>query len=177
VSIATAPAIEWVLMARGPAAGPSRRLDSERLPDHLDRLYRAALMYTGSREDADDLVQETYERVLRRPRFIRSDTDLAYLLRALRNTYLKMQHRRPETHELDAGELVDPRAADPETVAQAHAVLAAVAELPEAYRDVVIAVDVAGLSYRETARALRTREGTVMSRLFRARRRIAGEVG
>ena len=55
--------------------------------------------------------------------------------------------------------------------------LDAVAALPDAYRDTVIAVDVAGLSYREAARALRTREGTIMSRLFRARERIASEVG
>ena len=56
------PSIPWVLRGapRGHEAAGTRRLDAEGLPDHLDRLYRAALMYTGSREDADDLVQETY---------------------------------------------------------------------------------------------------------------------
>jgi RNA polymerase sigma-70 factor (ECF subfamily) len=53
------------------------------------------------------------------------------------------------------------------------AVLAAVAALPPPYRAAVAAVDVAGLSYSEAARALGTREGTIMSRLFRGRERAA----
>ena len=43
-----------------------RPLDTARLGDHLDRLYRAAWALSGSREDAEDLVQETYARVLKR---------------------------------------------------------------------------------------------------------------
>ena len=50
---------------------------------HVERLYRAAYGLCGSRQDAEDLVQDTYERVLRRPRFVRRDDDLAYLLRVL----------------------------------------------------------------------------------------------
>ena len=65
-----------------------RTLDPARLGDHLDRLYRAAWALCGSREDAEDLVQETYARVLARPRLLRNDDDLGYLLRALRNTFL-----------------------------------------------------------------------------------------
>src|SRR5919199_4986246 len=65
-----------------------RVLDPERLGDHLDRLYRAAWALCGSREEAEDLVQDTYLRVLARPRFLRREEDLAYLLRALRNTFL-----------------------------------------------------------------------------------------
>ena len=65
------------------------RLDPARLGDHLDRLYRAAWALSGSREDAEDLVQETYARVLARPRLLRNEDDLGYLLRALRNTFLK----------------------------------------------------------------------------------------
>ena len=63
-------------------------LDPARLGDHLDRLYRAAWALCGSREDAEDLVQETYARVLSRPRLLRNEDDLGYLLRALRNTFL-----------------------------------------------------------------------------------------
>ena len=48
-------------------------LDPARLGDHLDRLYRAAWALCGSREDAEDLVQETYARVLRRPRVLRRE--------------------------------------------------------------------------------------------------------
>src|SRR3954465_5098465 len=63
-----------------------RWLDRERLPDHFDRLYRAACALCGSREDAEDLVQETCARVLRRPRLLRS-SELAYLIGVLRNVW------------------------------------------------------------------------------------------
>lgn len=61
-----------------------RRLDPARLGDHVDRLYRAALAMSRSRDEAEDLVQETFARVLQRPRFLRSEDDLGYLLRVLR---------------------------------------------------------------------------------------------
>jgi RNA polymerase sigma-70 factor, ECF subfamily len=80
-----------------------RLLEAERLPDHADRLFRAAYALCGSSHDAEDLVQETYARVLRRPRFIRRDADLAYLLRALRNTWIAMRRAkdaRAQTVEL-----------------------------------------------------------------------------
>ena len=50
---------------------------------------------------------------------------------------------------------------------------AAIAALPQEFRDALVAVDVAGLSYREAARALGVREGTLTSRMFRARDRVA----
>ena len=70
-----------------------RQLDPEALGDHIDRLYRAAWSLCGSREEAEDLVQETFERVLRRPRFLRSEDDLGYLLRVLRNTFFSRAGR------------------------------------------------------------------------------------
>ena len=77
------------------AALPMERpLDPARIGDHLDRLYRAAWALCGSREDAEDLVQETYARVLGRPRLLRKDDDLGYLLRALRNTFLNQSGPR-----------------------------------------------------------------------------------
>ena len=60
---------------------PDRPLDPEALGDHIDRLFRAAWSLCGSREEAEDLVQETFARVLRKPRWIRSEHDLGYLLR------------------------------------------------------------------------------------------------
>ena len=154
------------------AETPVRALDSERLPEHLDRLYRAAVVMTGSRHEAEDLVQETCVRVLRRPRFIRNDDDLAYLMRAMRNAWLNVKRRRGnEAHALEqSAALLEGRTeTDPMLNVEVQALLEAVSELPPIYRDVIAAVDVAGLSYKEAARALKTREGTVMSRLFRAR--------
>jgi RNA polymerase sigma-70 factor (ECF subfamily) len=158
-----------------------RTLEPARLGDHLDRLYRAAWALCGSREDAEDLVQDTYARVLARPRLIRHEDALGYLLRALRNTFLnkrRSESRRvrsaPLPDELDL--MADPQAVLPETALAAGEVYAAISALPEDFRDVLIAVDVVGLSYKETARALRTREGTVMSRLYRARRQVVRRV-
>jgi RNA polymerase sigma-70 factor, ECF subfamily len=159
-----------------------RPLDPARLGDHLDRLYRAAWALSGSRQDAEDLVQETYARVLARPRFLRNEDDLGYLLRALRNTFLTQRrtaNRRLRTDPLpDELDLVaDPRARQPQPALEAAEVYAAIAALPGDFRDVLVAVDITGLSYKETARALRIREGTVMSRLYRARQQVVRRVG
>jgi RNA polymerase sigma-70 factor, ECF subfamily len=158
-----------------------RALDPARLGDHVDRLYRAAWALCGSREDAEDLVQETYARLLARPRLLRNEDDLGYLLRALRNTFLnqkRAESRRvraaPLPEELDL--VADPRAPEPQAALETAELYAAVAALPDDFRDVLVAVDVAGLSYKEAAKALRIREGTVMSRLYRARQQVVRRV-
>ena len=165
-----------------PPAPIGRALDFARLGDHLDRLYRAAWALCGSREDAEDLVQETYARLLARPRLLRNEDDLGYLLRALRNTFLNQ--KRSESRRLRSDPLpdqldlvADPQARQPESALEAAELFAAVAALPGDFRDVLVAVDIAGLSYKEAAGALRIREGTVMSRLYRARQQIVRAVG
>jgi RNA polymerase sigma-70 factor (ECF subfamily) len=157
-----------------------RRLDPDQVVEHLPRLYRAARAWTNSREEAEDLVQETSARVLARPRFLRGESELGYLLRALRNTLVsqrRAQSRRPVTtpfeEELAGGARV---ADDPARVVELHEVHKAIAELPEEFRDALVAVDVAGLSYSEAARALGVAEGTITSRLFRARDRVASRL-
>jgi RNA polymerase sigma-70 factor (ECF subfamily) len=160
----------------------ARTLDPARLGDHIDRLFRAAWALCGSREDAEDLVQETYARLLARPRLLRNEDDLGYLLRALRNTFLNQKRsegRRLRTTALpDELDLVaDSRARLPEEQLEAAEVFSAIAALPGDFRDVLVAVDIAGLSYKEAARALRIREGTVMSRLYRARQQVVRLVG
>jgi len=159
-----------------------RPLETSRLGDHLDRLYRAAWALAGSREDAEDLVQETYARVLARPRVLRNDDDLGYLLRALRNTFLtqkRTKNRRlrtdPLPEQLDL--VADPHAREPQAALESAELYAAIARLPEDFRDVLVAVDITGLSYKEAARALRIQMGTVMSRLYRARQQVARSIG
>jgi RNA polymerase sigma-70 factor, ECF subfamily len=158
-----------------------RTLDPARLGDHLDRLFRAAWALCGSREDAEDLVQETYARVLARPRLLRHEDDLGYLLRAMRNTFLtriRTESRRlrpdPLPDQLDL--VADPRARQPQDALEASELYAAVAALPDDFRDVLVAVDITGLSYKEAASALRIREGTVMSRLYRARQQVVRRI-
>ncbi|HET7047428.1 MAG TPA: RNA polymerase sigma factor [Solirubrobacteraceae bacterium] len=155
-----------------------RQLDPQALGDHIDRLYRAARALCGSREEAEDLVQETFARVLRRPRTLRADDDIGYLLRALRNTFLTTRRaasRRPRTEPLpDQLEFVeDRRARRAEASVEAAEVYAAISVLPEDFRDALVAIDVVGLSYREAARAFGVREATITTRLHRARRRVA----
>jgi RNA polymerase sigma-70 factor (ECF subfamily) len=155
-----------------------RKLDPERLGDHFDRLYRAAWALCGSREDAEDLVQETYARVLRKPRMLRSDDDLGYLLRVMRNTYFSAHRaagRRPRTEPLpDQLELLeDSTATGPQEALEANELYALIGELPDGFREALVAVDVLGLSYREAANALQVREATITTRLFRARLRLA----
>ena len=156
---------------------PLRRLDPDRVAEHLPRLYRAARAWTRSREEAEDLVQETYARVLARPRLLRNEDEVGYLLRAMRNTLIsqvRARERRPQTTELVEEVAVSGRASDnPAEAAEIREVHAAIAELPEEFRDALVAVDIAGLSYPEAARALGVPEGTVTSRLFRARDRVA----
>jgi RNA polymerase sigma-70 factor (ECF subfamily) len=162
---------------------PEHQLDPEDLGDHLDRLYRAAWALCGSREEAEDLVQDTFARVLARPRIVRGDDDLGYLLRVLRNTFISKRRtaaRRPVPAGVTADELDLPDhrgATQPEAAAGTREVLAIIAALPEDFRDAITAIDVVGLSYAEAARALRVREGTVTSRLYRARAQVARALG
>jgi RNA polymerase sigma-70 factor (ECF subfamily) len=157
-----------------------RELEVERLPDHLDRMYRAALALCGTSHDAEDLVQETYARVLRRPRLLRREDDAAYLMRALRNTWINWRSsshsRRSVPTEPEQMEFVADPSADPQRALEARAAFAAVARLSPRMREAIVAVDVMGLSYKEAARALRVRQGTIMSRLHRARGTVAREL-
>lgn len=154
-----------------------RTLDPQQLTRHLDRLYRAAWALCGSREEAEDLVQETYARVLAKPRVIRGESDLHYLLRALRNTFLSGRRtaaRRPATvPEPEDSPLPDPRAEGRHQQAlDLSELFAEISRLPEDFRLAIVAVDVLGLSYAEAAKALDTREATVTTRLHRARKRV-----
>ena len=155
-----------------------RTLDPETLGDHLDGLFRAAWALCGSREDAEDLVQETYERVLRRPRFMRREDDLGYLYRSLRHTYLNARRtasRRPQVAaQLEDLALASPRPdLQPEAAAETNLVFELVAALPRPMREVLVAVDILGLSYAEAGKALGVHENTIPSRLARARLKVA----
>jgi RNA polymerase sigma-70 factor, ECF subfamily len=153
-----------------------RQLDPNDLGDHIDRLYRAAWGLCGSREDAEDLVQETFAKVLRKPRLLRSDDDVGYLLRVLRNTFVSQRRaaaRRPQTAPLPDEPVEDPGAVRAESLLESREVYALISTLPAEFRDALIAIDLVGLSYGEAARLLRVREATITSRLHRARQRMA----
>ena len=90
-----------------------RLLDPEDLGRHVDRLFRAAWALCGHPHDAEDLVQETYARVLARPRILRRGDEIGYLLKVLRNVHVS-RHRaasaRPQEVTLeDRAEVGDAR--------------------------------------------------------------------
>jgi RNA polymerase sigma-70 factor (ECF subfamily) len=155
-----------------------RTLDPQSLTQHVDRLYRAAWALCGSREDAEDLVQETFARVLSRPRVLQGDDELYYLMRVLRNTFLtslRTASRRPvKGAVIEDVVAADPRPTNrPDQAYEVQEIYAAISELPDNFRLALVAVDVLGLSYKEAARALRVREATLTTRLFRARKQVA----
>jgi RNA polymerase sigma-70 factor (ECF subfamily) len=149
-------------------------LNPDRLGDYIEPMYRAAWALCGSRHDAEDLVQETFLNVLKRPRLLRDGNEIGYLLRALRNTYssrYRTAARRPAERQLFDDD--DPAAPFTDESISSRELMEAVASAPPLYRDAVIAVDLVGLSYREAARALQTREQTITTRLHRGRQHVA----
>lgn len=160
---------------RSEAEFSTRLLEPDALGDHIDQLYRAAWAMCGSRHDAEDLVQETFANVLKRPRFLRDGNAVGYLMRALRNTYASGYRRaasRPASREL----FEDDVRADHQSPFDAGEIIHAIASAPPIYREAVIAVDLLGMSYREAARSLGTRETTLTTRLHRGRQHAARQL-
>jgi RNA polymerase sigma-70 factor (ECF subfamily) len=99
----------------------------------------------------------------------------------MRNTFLNKRRdrsRRPQETAIPEGfEPVETRTtSSPQAVLETREVYAAIARLAPDYRDVVAAVDVAGLSYAEAAKLLDVPQGTIMSRLYRARQQIVRQL-
>ncbi len=158
-----------------------KQLDPDVVAAHLGCLLRAARGLCGSRETAEDLVQDTFARILSRPRFLRGEDEFAYLMQTLRNTFAtntRTAARRPRVvTTLDGLDVADRRAATrPEDAVIAAQVFPAIAQLPESFRLALVAVDIAGLSYAEAAQVLGAPEATITSRLHRARRRVKREL-
>jgi RNA polymerase sigma-70 factor, ECF subfamily len=117
-------------------------------------------------------------RVLARPRTVESGGAGPYLHQALRNTHvssLRTRERRPVLSPLEPEDtrLVAPAGGEPIEILHTREIIAAINALPQAQREVVAAVDVAGFGYTEAATRLQIPVGTVMSRLHRGRARLA----
>ncbi|HET6642536.1 MAG TPA: sigma-70 family RNA polymerase sigma factor [Gaiellaceae bacterium] len=153
-----------------------------------DQVYQVARRLAGSREEAEDLVQDTYARAFRAWRSFEPGTNLrAWLFRILTNLNIdrgrKIQ-RTPDQQPLEENDYflynrLEESAGDGnaderrvvERLSQNDAVTA-LADLPHDFRDVVLLVDLADFSYSDAAQILDIPIGTVMSRLHRGRRAL-----
>jgi RNA polymerase sigma-70 factor (ECF subfamily) len=165
-----------------------RRRGFETLAEGLEGpLYAAALRLTRSPADAEDLVQDTWVRAFRAfDQFQPGTSFRAWVFRIQMNAFLNRQRRRGKEPILSDFEADEPpeRAAstEGETTAEgletlfdhhvSDEVKRAVDALPDEFRAVLVLTAIAGLSYEETAAALGCPVGTVMSRLYRARRAL-----
>jgi len=149
---------------------------------HLDALYQTALRLTGSRAEADDVVQETYLRAFKAfDRFNPGTNCRAWLFTIMRNAFLNrvraagrevpeddMDHHEAERMLGVTAVVPSPEETFFQTVLHGD-VDRALKELPLVFREAVILADLEGLSYREMADVLGCPMGTVMSRLSRGR--------
>jgi RNA polymerase sigma-70 factor (ECF subfamily) len=145
----------------------------------FDQLYNFARWLTRDASEAEDLVQETYAKALRGFSSFQAGTNFrAWMFRILRNSFLNSRTALKSTVALgedddDAFASTDPtpealliKQADRETVQQA------LQELKLPFREILLLCDVEEMSYQEIAEALMIPMGTVMSRLYRARRAL-----
>ncbi len=153
-----------------------------------DQVYRVARRLVGSREEAEDLVQETYVRAFRSWRSFTPGTNMrAWLLRILTNLNVdrgRRVQRTPQTQPLEetdyylANKLAS--AAGEEALDQDHvverlsqdSVVTALSEISPQFREVVVLVDIGDFTYADAAQILDVPIGTVMSRLHRGRRAL-----
>ena len=156
-----------------------------------DQVYRVARHLANSREEAEDLMQETYARAFRSWRQFTPGTNLrAWLLRILTNLNIdrgRRRQRNPDPQPLEEGdyflynrlEETTDGPTDEERVVQRlsqNDVVEALAEVPHDFRDVVVLVDIGDFSYNDAAQILDIPVGTVMSRLHRGRRILKAEL-
>lgn len=157
-----------------------------------DQVYRVARRLVGTREEAEDLVQETYARAFRSWRSFTPGTNLrAWLLRILTNLNVdrgRKAQRSPDVQPLEEGDyyLANKLAESSGEQALEHervveqlsqgSVVDALSALPRDFRDVVVLVDIGEFSYADAAQILDVPIGTVMSRLHRGRRLLKAKL-
>jgi RNA polymerase sigma-70 factor (ECF subfamily) len=156
-----------------------------------DQVFRVARHLAGSREEAEDLVQETYVRAFRSWRSFQPGTNLrAWLLRILTNLNIdrgRRTQRTPPMQGLEANDYFlydrlsenDGGLTDEDRVVERLSqddIVSALAEVPHDFRDVIVLVDIGEFSYQDAAQILDIPIGTVMSRLHRGRRILKREL-
>ncbi len=174
--------------AKQPERNPDWDFDETALP-HVDALYNTALRLTRNPADAEDLVQETFFKAYRYYDKFQEGTNLkAWLFKILKNTFInnyrKKQQRPPQSDFAAIEESFEDRISEDvlrkmknpeeeflEDVLDQD-IQEALDALPENYRMAVVLADLEDFSYKEIAEILEVPVGTVMSRLYRGRKRL-----
>jgi RNA polymerase sigma-70 factor (ECF subfamily) len=161
------------------------RFEEEAL-ELADQMYRVARRLVGSREEAEDLVQDAYARAFRSWRSFRPGTNLrAWLFRILTNLNIdrgRREQRAPDTQPIEEGDYYlynrleeNGGATDVDEVVERlsqDSIVQALSAVPHDFRDVIVLVDIGDFSYQDAAQILDIPVGTVMSRLHRGRRQL-----
>ena len=159
------------------AARRKERFERLILP-FLEKLHRAAFRLTGNREDAEDLLQETLEKAYRSMDTLVSEKNPAgWAYTIMRNSFLNSvsRNRPAPVKDPSAIDSIPSEGEGPERIAGEgldDLLNKALMALPEDMRVILVAREVQGLSYHEIARAEGVQEGTVKSRIHRARERL-----
>jgi RNA polymerase sigma-70 factor, ECF subfamily len=162
----------------------------EEVLELADQVYRVARRLVSSREEAEDLVQETYARAFRSWRSYTPGTNLrAWLMRILTNLNIdrgRREQRAPTTQPLEEGDYylynrleAEAGGEDEERIVQRlsqDGIVDALSAVPHDFRDVIVLVDIGDFSYQDAAQILDIPIGTVMSRLHRGRRILKGQL-
>jgi RNA polymerase sigma-70 factor, ECF subfamily len=162
----------------------------EEVLELADQVYRVARRLVPSREEAEDLVQETYARAFRSWRSYTPGTNLrAWLMRILTNLNIdrgRRDQRTPDTQPMEEGDYFLYNKLEETGQAPAEerivdrlsqdSVVSALSNVPHDFRDVIVLVDIGDFSYQEAAQILDVPIGTVMSRLHRGRRILKSEL-
>lgn len=146
---------------------------------HLDAAWNLARLLMRNSQDAEDVVQESYLRALRSFSGFRGESSRAWLLAIVRNTcFTWMRSNRERADQTEFREEIHAvAAATPETQSlsreRSDAVSRCIQQLPTDFREAIILRELQQMSYREIAEITGVPSGTVMSRLARARSRLA----
>jgi RNA polymerase sigma-70 factor (ECF subfamily) len=167
----------------------ARRRFNEMVLPHLDDAYGLARWLTGNRTDAEDVVQDACMRALASLETAVVERPRAWVLTIVRNTtFTWLAKNRPKAvvligdpQLLEAATAHRDSAPDPEealiAAADESALESAIQALPHIFREVIVMRDINGMSYREIAAAIGAPQGTVMSRLARARAHLVERLG